>query len=123
MDNVTVAATFTKVAERATVSYVPSPAFALQSTHTATLTYPGASGAPTTLEWKFTVGVYTRDTVQSRLGILRGSSTYTENAGGHTKTAGDYAIDLTRLGGGVGVADASFLNAATTNDVMAASPV
>ena len=118
VDNVTVATTFTKVGDRATISYVPSPVFVAQSKHTASLTYPGPTGAPTTLDWKFTVGVYTRDRVLSRLGSFKGASTFSDSSGGRTAKPGDYALDTTLLGGGVEVSDASFMNAATTNDEM-----
>src|SRR5687768_908299 len=60
----------------------------------------------------------TRDKVQAREGVLQGNATYTANGGGHNAQPGDYAIDLTRSGGYVAVDDASFLNAATTNDEM-----
>src|SRR4030095_9111395 len=59
----------------------------------------------------------TKDKVKSYEGTLVGNATYTSNAGGHTTNAGDYAIDFTRSGGRVTV-DASFMNAATTNDEM-----
>src|SRR5262245_56434241 len=60
----------------------------------------------------------TKDKVKSYEGTLVGNATYTSNAGGHSAQSGDYAIDFTGAGGRVTVNNASFLNAATTNDEM-----
>jgi hypothetical protein len=89
LDGTPVTATFTKDGNRATVGYVSPTLLAIQSTHTATLTYPGPNG-PLTLEWQFTVGPYTKDSVASRIGVLTGGSGYTSDSGGHSGKPGDY---------------------------------
>jgi hypothetical protein len=103
-----------------TVSYVPSPIFAPQSQHTATLTYPVAGGTATRT-WSFTVGSYTRDTVAGHVGIFQGPAKYTADAGGASGQAGDYAVDFGTANAqqGVWISDASFLNQAAATDEMA----
>lgn len=121
LDGAAVPATFTKAGKVATIRYESPTLLPVQSEHTATLTYPGANG-PQTLEWKFRVGTYTKDTVANRLGVFTGASSYTADGGGRTGAAGDYAANfpLTSFTGGpsgpVYVADASFFNVGATND-------
>jgi hypothetical protein len=59
-----------------------------------------------------------KDKVQSRVGVLRGGSLFTPDAGGHTGKAGDYAVDFGMGTGPVYVQEAAFLNDATKNDEM-----
>ncbi len=59
----------------------------------------------------------TKDKVNSVAGVLRGGALFTPDAGGHTGTAGDYAIDFKAGGSGpVYVQDAGFMNTAAQND-------
>ena len=51
----------------------------------------------------------TLDSVGSYPGFVFGKAVSTEDAGGHTGTAGDYGMDMT-AGGSVAVLDAAFLN-------------
>ena len=118
VDGATVTPSFVKDGIKATVSYVPSPIFTGQTTHKASFTYPGAGGTPATIQWGFTVGVYTKDVVHSYVGTFGGGSAYTPDAGGHTGRAGDRAADFGNGTGPVHVKDASFLNALSTNDEM-----
>jgi hypothetical protein len=116
LDGNPVTVTFDKTGDRATVTYNSPTLLAIQSTHTATLTYPGANGSQT-LEWSFTVGPYTADKVSSRLGVFQGGSGYSVAGGGHSGAATDYAVDFGKAGSGpVYVADASFFNTAAAND-------
>ncbi|MBX3745015.1 MAG: hypothetical protein KF833_06870 [Verrucomicrobiae bacterium] len=104
-----------------TVRYVPNPIFAARSTHTASLAYPGPDGQMLTRDWSFTVGAYTRDTIEGRIGLLTGPARFTEAGGGRTGQAGDLGIDLGMVNAqqSVHVLDASFLNAATAQDELA----
>ncbi len=116
IDDIAVTPVVTKDGGTATVSFVPSPIFAIQSTHKAALAYP-AGGQTKTLEWSFTVAAYTRDSVAGRTGVLTGGSAYTSDTVGHSGLAGDYALDFGKNGSGpVVVNDAAFMNAAAAND-------
>lgn len=118
VDGAAVTPTFVKDGPKATVSYVPSPIFGGQTTHRASFTYPGVGGIPTTIDWVFIVGAYTRDVVASYVGNFLGGSAYTADAGGRTGQAGDRAADFGNGTGPVHVANATFLNALTANDVL-----
>ena len=120
VDGVAVTTTFDKdpATGAATVSYVPSPFFVIQSKHTATLSYP-IGAQQQTLEWSFVVGGYSKDVVASRLGAFRAGASFTGAGGGHTGLPADRAADLGRAGsnpGPVYVADGTFFNAAAAND-------
>jgi len=117
VDDAAAPITLTRDGTKVTVKHVPNPLLSMQSKHKAALTYPGADG-PKTVEWEFTVGPYTRDVVASRVGVFRGGSSYTSDAGGRSAQAGDRAVDFGRGTGPVHVADGSFLNQASVNDDM-----
>ena len=116
VDGNAVTITATKTGDTITLSYVPSPLFAPNSKHTATVTYEGADF----YTWQFTVGNYTKDSVRSAIGTLQGSAKFTADQGGKSGKAGDYAIDLgkTSSGQAVYVGDASFLNTAAASDTL-----
>jgi hypothetical protein len=119
LDNAAVTATVTKTGSELTVKYVPSPLLAPKSTHTATLVFPDAGGNPQTYQWQFTTASFSKDTLHSYVGLLKGAAAYTPDKGGHSGKAGDYAIDLGTAGGAwVDIAKGGFLNAATTNDEL-----
>ncbi len=111
-------ATVTRNVNLVTVKYVPSPDFAMMSTHTASLTYPIAAGGTKTIQWSFTVGMYTKDKMHNYVGALNGVAKFTADGGGKSGVPGDYAIDFTSAGAGqsVYIDDANFLNIAGTND-------
>ena len=118
VDGVPVGSSSSKVGSVVTVTYNPSPILASQSKHTAALYYDGAL----VYQWGFTVlkwnGI-TKDKVAGYPGLMMNSAVYTDDAGGHTGKAGDYAINLTARGGPVVANSAPFLaaaNAATAND-------
>ena len=118
VDGTAVTPTIKKAGDVETVAYVPSPIFAIQSKHTVSLSYPGIGGTRT-LEWTFTVGAYTKDSVASRIGTFLGGSSYTASGGGHTGKAGDLAADFGASGTGpVYVKDAAFLNTIAAKDEM-----
>ncbi|MBM3882948.1 MAG: LamG domain-containing protein [Verrucomicrobia bacterium] len=121
IDGAAVTASATRDASRVTVNHVPSPIFAPLSKHTATLTYPLPGGALADRSWSFTVGNYSKDLLNQRIGLLMGPSVYTADGGGRSGQPGDYGIDLGRNNArqGVRVLDASFLNAATANNELA----
>ncbi len=111
--------TFSRSGTDVTLTYAPSAWFEPLSSHTATLTIPNGANAVKTVEWSFKVATYTKDTVQSRVGLLKGGSAYSANAGGHSGKTGDFAIDFGASSTGpVEVYDASFLNTASTNDTL-----
>ena len=118
VDGVTVTPTFTPDGDRLSIRYTPDLLFAPRSTHTVALTYPLSGGASETFEWAFTVGAYTLDLVESRLGIFRGGSTFTPGGGGRTGAASDHAVEFGAGTGPVHIADAGFLNQAAANDEM-----
>jgi hypothetical protein len=120
IDNGLVASSFSKVGDKATVTYAPPTIYASGSTHTATLTYPGTNGPTTTLQWQFSIRTYdkiTKDVVSSRRGYLYGQAAWTPGAGGHTGAAGDFGMDVPTVGGWVSI-DGAFMNAATVNDQL-----
>ncbi|MBI1841033.1 MAG: hypothetical protein HYR88_09310 [Verrucomicrobia bacterium] len=117
VDGAAVAATVVKDNDKGTLTFVPSPLFAIASSHKAAITYPVPGGGSQTFEWSFVVGPYTVDSVAARIGSMLGGSSYSGDGGGHSGSAGDRAIDF-GLGTGPMVADASFLNQATANDEM-----
>jgi hypothetical protein len=93
VDGVSVTTTFVREGLKATVSYVPSPLFGAQTTHKASLTYPGA-GVTATLSWHFTVGAYTKDVVKSYIGVFTGGSAFSQSGAGHSGAVGDYAANF-----------------------------
>ena len=115
VDGVTVSAdqvTFEDSGGIVTISHTPSAIFGSDSEHTVSLTYPDPGGNPATENWSFTARSYmgpTLDSVGSYPGFVFGKAVSTEDAGGHTGTAGDYGMDMT-AGGSVAVLDAAFLN-------------
>jgi hypothetical protein len=68
-------------------------------------------------------GTTSADKVNARRGFLVGGAAYTANGGGHSGKTGDFAVDLTSASGlnAVYIPDASFVNAAATNDEMSFS--
>jgi len=71
--------------------------------------------------WSYVTEAYTfvtKDVLHAYPALLHPSAVFTASGGGHSGTAGDYAIDLTRTGGPIHVDDASFLYPAETNDTM-----
>jgi len=114
IDNLTIASTFSKTNDLATVSYVPSPLFSYGSQHSATLLYPGPGGQ-SNLTWNFTIGIYVTDVVASRAAVLEGNAAQSTTGSGHTGTAGDYAMNLPNSGGDLAI-NGSFLNAASAAD-------
>jgi hypothetical protein len=118
VDGATVTPTFTLNGDRLSVRYVPNPMFAAQSTHTVALTYPLPGGGSDTYEWQFTVGAFTRDLVQSRIGVFRGGSTFTPAGAGRTGTGADRAVDFGMGTGPVYISQVDFLNQAAANDEM-----
>jgi len=118
LDGAPAVVTVTRVGNVATVTHVPSTLLAVQSSHTAVLTYPSGAGQQT-LEWSFSVAPYTKDTVASRIGAFARGSGYTPDRGGRTGQAGDFAADFGSGGTGpIEVGDGSFLNTASANDEM-----
>lgn len=110
--------TVTRDGTTATVRHVPATFWAIQSSHTAVLTYP-TPGGPKTLTWEFSVAPYTRDAVASRVGAFTGGSGYGKAAGGRSGVAGDYAVDFGNNGTGpVVVNDGAFMNTGATQDKM-----
>ena len=115
VDGMTVSAdqvTFEDSGGIVTISHTPAALFGSASEHTVSLTYPDPGGNPATENWSFTVRSYmgpTLDSVASYPGFVFGKAVSTEDAGGHTGTAGDYGMDMT-AGGSVAVLDAAFLN-------------
>ena len=78
-----------------TISHTPAALFGSASEHTVSLTYPDPGGNPATENWSFTVRSYmgpTLDSVASYPGFVFGKAVSTEDAGGHTGTAGDYCL-------------------------------
>lgn len=120
VDGAPVSATTTRDGGFTTVKYVPAQLFAPRSKHSATLNYPNPDGTSASFSWEFTVGVYTRDSVASYLGVLEGPAVHSADSGGRSGQAGDYAIDLGRNNArqAVHILDASFLNQASANDEM-----
>lgn len=120
IDGVPVAATSTKVGAVVTVSYTPSSLLPSESKHVAALHYDGAL----VYQWNFAIVKYngaTKDKVAGYPGLLYNSAVYTDDSGGHTGKAGDYAINLTTGGGPVVVDNPQFLagaNAATAQDEL-----
>ncbi|MEO8428380.1 MAG: LamG-like jellyroll fold domain-containing protein [Verrucomicrobiota bacterium] len=124
-DGAAVTPTFTKDANVATIVYTPGALLDSKSTHTISLGYSDPGGNPATLDWSFETYSYTgpsKDTLHGYNGFIVGKALFTADAGGHTGKAGDYAIDFAKGGGAwVDILDASFLNAATTNDQLSFS--
>lgn len=120
VDGVAVPVTMTKEGSTATLTYKASPLWAMQSTHTASLTYPAGGGQTATVDWSFTVGGYTKDSVATRIGSFRGAS-YSPDGKGRSSKAGDRAADFGNGKGSIFVSDASFLNAAAANNEMSFS--
>lgn len=117
IDGAEVAVTFVKNGKNATVSYVPSAFFDIQSKHTATFTYPTATGTAS-FDWTFTVGAYTKDSVANIIGSISAGSKFTPPGGGASGKPGDYAMDFGTSGGPVVVDSVAFLNAATAKDEL-----
>ncbi len=115
IDDVPVQLTITKVGKENTLTYVPDPLFTAGSSHTARLTFTDGPNI-VTHEWSFTVAPYTKDVLNDYVGLLRGTTKYAPASDRPFATSNNQAIDPT--GGGVFVADASFLNLATANDIM-----
>lgn len=122
VDGVTVAPTFTKAGNVATIEYQPSPMFASKSPHTVALGYLDPGGNPATLQWSFEIAEYKgpiKDTVKGYEGIILGSAKLTDDKGGFSGKAGDLAVDFGRgTGQSVLISDASFMNAAAAGDKM-----
>jgi hypothetical protein len=117
LNGVAVPATITKVGTVLTLDYAPPTLLPSGSVNTISLGYRDPGGNPATLESTFTVQAYagpTRDKVGSYPAILAGKAVYTEDKGGATGKAGDYAINLTRSGGPVVTFDSKFLEAANS---------
>jgi hypothetical protein len=127
LNGAAVTPTFTKDGLMATIEYLPPALYPSKSVQTVALTYPDPSGAPTTLEYSFTVTTYSgpaKDKVASYPALIMGSAVYTADAGGASGKAGDYGMDLTVKGGPVQVIDSKFmqaLNAATAGDELSVS--
>ncbi len=118
IDGQTVLPTFVRDGKRVTLTWKPSTLFRAQSRHTGSLTYPAAGGSATS-DWSWEVAPFTADSVASYVGAFTGGSAYTDDAGGRTAKAGDYAVDFSRVNTGpVIVGDASFLNNTSKDDVM-----
>jgi hypothetical protein len=115
VDGVTVAATVTKTDNETLVTYVPDPLFASGSTHTATLAYTDA-GNEVTRVWTFAIAPYTKDVINDYVGLLIGTTAYAPASDRPFAGSDNVAIDSS--GGGVFVADASFLNTATATDTL-----
>ncbi len=124
VDGVAVSPKITKVGTVTTIDYVPSAILPSESVHSVSLSYSDAGGNPATLDYSFTVQKYsgpTRDKVGSYPAILAGAAAYTDDKGGPTGKAGDYAINLSLKGGPVITFDSKFLdaaNAATSADEL-----
>lgn len=58
VDDVAVTPTVVKSGTDTSVNYIVNPRFEAESTHKATLTFPGEGGTTQTLEWEFTVGTF-----------------------------------------------------------------
>lgn len=105
--------------ELTTVRYVPEPLFTHQTSYTVSLTYPGTGGNPASVEWSFTVGLYLRDRVAARVGVLQGGAAFSPAGGGRSGQPGDHAIHFpTSPAGSALVRDASFLNGPAANDTL-----
>jgi hypothetical protein len=103
-----------------TVTYVPSPLFAATSQHNATITFNNGTGLVNDT-WSFTVAVYSADKLHQYIALLNAPAVFTANAGGHTGKSGDYGIDQTVNGGYVTIPNGSFLNIASSNNILSMS--
>jgi hypothetical protein len=104
-----------------TISYKAPSIFPSASVQTVTLGYLDPAGQPTSMAWSFTVATYKGpllDEVASRPAILLGAATQTEDRGGHTGNAGDYALDTGTVNGTGYVLDATFVSASTADDTL-----
>ena len=125
LDGATVTPTYVKDGAQSTITVPSSGLLASGSTHTLDLTYPDPSGKAATLSWSFTVTSYSgpvKDTVAGVNALLIGKAVFSPDKGGHTATAGDYAIDFGKVGGAwVDIIDASFMNVAAAKDELSFS--
>ncbi len=122
LNNAPVAVNVSKVADVATVTYVPDGIYAPNNTINVTLGYV-ENGEAMSAQWSFSVAPYTKDLLHGYVGAIKGPAFFSPNGGGHTGKPGDYAINFGETGSGtsVHVADGSFLNVAAASDVMSMS--
>ncbi len=119
IDGSPVAATPSKAGNEITVTYVPSPLFAIGSTHTAAVAFP--DGANTiTQTWSFTVGAYSKDVVAGYVGTMAGNAAFSSNTGGRSGQAGDYSLNLGTSGNNAAVVERAgmLLSPAVAKDEM-----
>ena len=107
------------------VKYAP-PLLASGSTNKVTVIFSDNATPPNvvTSSWSYVAAVYTgitKDILHEYIGTLQPGAVFTANGGGHSGKAGDYAIDLGSLGSWVTIPDGSFLNFASSNNVLAMS--
>ena len=122
LNNTPVKVDVSKVADTATITYVPDGIYAPNDTVNVTLGYV-ENGEAVSYQWSFSAAPYTRDVLHGYVGALEGPTFFSANGGGHTGKSGDYAIAFGESGVGtaVYVADGSFLNLAAANDIMSIS--
>lgn len=121
VDGVDTGATAVKTDNETTISYAPDALFEAGSTHTASLSYTDG-GEVKTFEWSFTIAPYTKDVVGAYVGVLEGNAQFLADSARPGAAEGNHAMDFTETGGSyVLVEDASFVNAAAANDVLAFS--
>jgi hypothetical protein len=122
LNNTPVAVNVSKVADVATVTYVPDGLYTPNDTINVTLGYV-ENGEAMSAQWSFSVAPYTRDVLHGYIGAIEGPAFFSPNGGGHTGKPGDYAINFGESGAGtsVRVADGGFLNLAAASDVMSIS--
>lgn len=121
IDGSPVTTTFTKAGILATLEYKPASLWASQSTHTISLTHPDPAGNATTTEWTFEVSQYKgpiKDKVAQRSAIILGGADQTADRGGKSGQAGDRGLDTGVATGVALVPDATFLNAASSDNKM-----
>ena len=105
--------------------YAP-PILASGSTNRVTLLFNDNATPPNLVSnsWAFTAEVYngvTHDLVNNYAGLIWPPSHFSPNGGGHTGLPGDYAMDMSTLGGAVHVDDGSFLRPAESSNTMTIS--
>jgi hypothetical protein len=100
-------------------NYVPG------TNNTVTVVYTDAGKVSYTNSYLVAAGATANpatDVLHGYVGYLQGNAVFTPSGGGHTGKTGDFAVDgTTAATGSFFVPDASFTQAATTNDCMAVS--
>jgi hypothetical protein len=116
-DGATIASSFSKVGNVATITYKGSSILASESEHTITLGYPDPAGKAASTSWTFSVAKYKGPVMDQVAGIptlLNGSGDLSDDGTGVSGKAGDRAFNLGEGGASALIPDASFINASTS---------